>query len=258
MSKSEFVPVKGNYNLAHSKTVSSDFRVHATKQVKELPKAVDLSSQCSPITNQSRLGSCGAHAIVSGLREFLLLKNSNDPTRLSRLFHYYMARKAEGTLGEDSGMTLKVGMQVIQEYGTCTEKRDPYIIADYNVPPTADEIEEAKKYKLPTGYALRNILEVKNCLASGYPVVLGMEVFDYMESQEMAKKGVLQIPSTNEQALGGHAVACVGYKETKDYKGGGFLLLRNSWGPNWGLKGYFKMPYEYVRRGFVFDFWTGR
>lgn len=258
MPKSPLVPEKGNYPLQRSRLESSDFKVQTIQKAKELPRFVDLTAQCSPVTNQSRLGSCGAHAIVSGLREFLLLKNSNDQTRLSRLFHYYMTRKLEGNLGEDSGMTLKVGMRAIQEYGTCTEKRDPYIIADYNVPPSPEEIEEAKKYKLQTGYALRNILEVKNCLASGYPVVFGMEVFPYMESSEMAKRGTLSLPSDNEEALGGHAVICVGYKETKDYKGGGFLLVRNSWGSSWGLKGYFKMPYEYVRRGFVFDFWTGR
>lgn len=258
MPKSELVPTKGIYNLSHSRTVSSDFKIQATKQIKELPKFVDLSPQCSPITNQSSLGSCGSHAIVAGLREFLLLKTSGDTTRLSRLFHYYMARKHEGTINEDSGMTIRVGMQVIQEYGSCTEARDPYIIKDFKVQPSAEEMEEAKKYRLPSSFALRNILELKNSIAAGYPVVIGMEIFPHMESQEMAKKGVLQLPNNSEQALGGHAVIVTGYKETKDYKGGGFLIVRNSWGPNWGLKGYFKMPYEYVRRGFVFDMWTGR
>jgi len=209
MPKSELVPTKGIYNLSHSRTVSSDFKIQATKQIKELPKFVDLSSQCSPITNQSSLGSCGSHAIVSGLREFLLLKTNSDATRLSRLFHYYMARRQEGTINEDSGMTIRVGMQVIQEYGSCTEQRDPYIIKDFKVAPSPEEIEEAKKYRLPSTFALRNILELKNSIANGYPVVIGMEVFPYMESQEMAKKGVLQIPANSEQALGGHALCCL-------------------------------------------------
>ena len=44
-----------------------------------------------------------------------------------------------------------------------------------------------------------------------------------------------------ERFLGNHAVLCVGYDDVDKQ----FLVL-NSWGREWGMKGYFSMPYRYL------------
>ena len=62
------------------------------------------------------------------------------------------------------------------------------------------------------------------------------------------------MPASNEKSVGGHAVMAVGYDDaTREF------LVRNSWGKDWGLKGYFKMPYSYLTTAKLSsDFWTIR
>jgi len=79
-------------------------------------------------------------------------------------------------------------------------------------------------------------------------------VYESFESPAMAKTGTLDLPKLEEKTLGGHAVMAVGYDDaTKRF------LIRNSWGADWGLQGYFTMPYDYLdSRNLSDDFWTIR
>jgi C1A family cysteine protease len=46
----------------------------------------------------------------------------------------------------------------------------------------------------------------------------------------------------------------VGYDDSKQW-----FIVRNSWGPTWGIKGYFTLPYAYVTDTHLADdFWTIR
>ena len=45
---------------------------------------------------------------------------------------------------------------------------------------------------------------------------------------------------------GGHAVLIVGYVDTPDQYGGGYFIVKNSWGSAWGESGYFRIGYSQV------------
>lgn len=61
----------------------------------------------------------------------------------------------------------------------------------------------------------------------------------------------MTMPTVNDTFLGGHAVVLVGYDDTKR-----MFFCRNSWGIDWGLEGYFWMPYEFALNGmYTSDFW---
>jgi C1A family cysteine protease len=62
------------------------------------------------------------------------------------------------------------------------------------------------------------------------------------------------MPKAGEEILGGHEVAAVGYDDSTR-----MFLVRNSWSDEWGQKGYFWMPYEYLlRRDLASEFVTIR
>ena len=98
---------------------------------------------------------------------------------------------------------------------------------------------------------------MKSALVEGYPVILGINVYESFESDQVAKTGIVPMSKRGENLLGGHAVLAVGYKDDVNSKGQGFVICRNSWGENWGDMGYFYLPYSYFAK-YVTDMWNGK
>jgi len=88
----------------------------------------------------------------------------------------------------------------------------------------------------------------------GFPIAAGFTVYDAFESDTVATNGMLSMPGPTEQMLGGHAVLIVGYDDAR-----GVFIVRNSWGADWGDRGYFYVPYGYFTDAdLATDFWTVR
>ena len=245
-----------NYNIVKDTPDLRDkiFVPSVIKNVSQLPSSVDLRPLMSPIVNQGELGSCTANAIVSGLREYIELRtNLATFVRLSRLFLYYEERVIEKTVNSDSGAQIRDGMSVLQKIGVCPELLDPYIINIFTNKPTVIDLQTAGKYKISNYYRVNTLNDLKLALAEGLPVVLGIMVYESFESDSVAKTGLVPMPNiSQEQLLGGHAVCAVGYNDNK-----GYVVVRNSWGVEWGDKGYFYLPYSYIVPNLTTDMWTG-
>ena len=217
-----------------------------------LPPIVDLRKGCPPVYNQGELGSCTANSISAAVEFEQIKEKDPSPFAPSRLFVYYNERLMENTVNSDSGAMIRDGVKSINAQGVCKETTWPYTIAKFKTKPTATAYKEALKYKSLVYSSLpQDEVSVKSCLAAGDIFVFGFTVYSSFESEEVAKTGIVPMPLTTEQILGGHAVAGVGYNDTKKW-----IIVRNSWGDTWGDKGYFYIPYSYFFSKLTSDFWV--
>lgn len=223
-----------------------------------LPTKVDLRSQCPPVYDQEQLGSCTANAIAAGI-EFDLMKQKASVVFVpSRLFIYYNERAMEGTVASDAGAQIRDGIKSVVKLGAPPETLWPYSDANpgpfQTKPPAAVYLAATKSTVTSYSSIVRSLAQYKTCLASGYPFVFGITVYQSFESPAVAKSGVVPMPGASETVVGGHAVLAVGYDDASQR-----LIVRNSWGPGWGMKGYFTLPYAYILDAQLSsDFWTMR
>lgn len=225
------------------------------------PKSVDLRSFCSPIEDQGQLGSCTANAAV-GLVEFFENKAFNKYIDASRLFVYKMTRDMLQWKG-DTGATIRGTMGALVLLGAPPEKYWPYDISKFDLQPPmvcyglAANWKAVKYFRLdPNGATPDQVLDnIKTYLAGGYPSMFGFPVYE--EFMSVAKNGVVPMPVKGSKYYGGHAIMAVGYDDNMQVgPDKGALLVRNSWGTGWGLKGYAWLSYKYVTSGLAVDWWT--
>lgn len=232
-----------------------------------LPAKVDLRKKCPKVYDQGQIGSCTANAIAAAI-EFDRLKQQLPDFTPSRLFIYYNERSMEHTVATDSGAQIRDGVKSVNQLGVCPETEWTYVATpadpDTNLwppgakpadKPTPNCYTDASQHKAVTYESVtRDLAQFRGCLAAGYPFVLGFTVYSAFESSQVAQTGVLNLPTSAEKVLGGHAVMAVGYDDAAQR-----FIIRNSWGTGWGIKGYFTMPYAYLlSQKLSSDFWTIR
>jgi C1A family cysteine protease len=228
-----------------------------------LPKRVDLRAKCSPVWNQGSIGTCTAHAVAAAFAYEQRLQGMRV-IRPSRLFIFYNERALTGQRGMTPVLYLRDALKAVAKRGVCHEKLWPYTEDPKTVKakPPKHAFAAATKKRVFEYHRIRHsqqqsvfLKQLKRCLADGSPVVFGMEVYASFETHTVIKSGIMPFPDPQrEEFRGGHAVMAVGYDDRRRA-----VLVRNSWGPKWGQKGYFWMPYKIVTdRKLTHDFWTIR
>ena len=238
-------------------------------RAKSLPISVDLREWCSPAEDQGALGSCTANA-GAGVIEYYERKSFGRHIDASRLFLYKVTRNLMKMKG-DTGAYLRGTMGAMVLFGVPPEDYWPYSDEEnkFDQEPPAFCYAFAQNYQTlkyfrhdPPGAKAEEILKkVKSYLGLGHPSMFGFTVYNSIEQAETT--GKIPYPSPKEKIEGGHAVVVVGYDDKMKIKNKygkvettGALLIRNSWGKEWGEKGYGWVPYEYILRGLAEDFWS--
>jgi C1A family cysteine protease len=248
-SARRFVPCR-SYGMAETKV--------------SLPVSMDLRPVCPPVYDQGSLGSCTGNGWAFLVEWCQVVAKWRKLWTPSRMFIYYDERVLDHDVNQDAGASVADGGRVVTRWGTCKETTWPYIVQKYKVKPSAAAYNEAAKYKIQSVATLdnTNVAEVKAAIAAYHPVVMGFDVYKSFESDQVAANGLVPLPGPGEKLLDGHCTVIVGYNDAFEFPSvfsvpPGCYIVRNSWGPHWGLQGYFLVPYSYFDNpNLASDYWT--
>jgi len=242
-------------------TVLSGAASRGRRAVATAPTSADLRRWCTAVEDQGSLGSCTANAAV-GLVEYYVKRATGESLDLSRLFVYKTSRNLLGWQG-DQGAYLRTAMQALVMFGSPPERFHPYDTTRYEEEPTpflyalGSNFKAVKYFRLdlPGEAKTATLARIKQFIATGHPAMFGFTVYDSIAGADST--GEIPFPKGSDRQDGGHAVMAVGYDDKKTIAGKtGALLIRNSWGTEWGMSGYGWLPYEYVLTGLADDFWS--
>lgn len=228
--------------------------------VTALPPKVDLSKPPLPYPfeppfNQGRLGSCGPNTVASDLIHDMINEPGVALAIPSRLFIYYATRSLMGTIQSDSGVNNRDMLRALATYGWATEQEWPYDVNRFTTRPPEEVIAAAKARRIGRYERVpQDLTSMQAALASGEPFVFGFTVYESFVSQTVEKSGDVPMPRATERRIGGHDVLIVGYDDATQR-----FRFKNSYGPEWGDKGYGTVPYAYaLSPSLAADFWLIR
>lgn len=238
---------------------------HEAAETVTLPASVDLRHLLPPVYDQGQTSSCGGCA-GAGMMNFLFQGTVFSPLQI-----YWITRVLEGDPQVDGGVITSDVLKAIQQNGAITESMWPLIPDNVlKTPPTPHP-----GFRIGSYAQLLGVHDYMACLAMGFPFMLGFEVPESLDGEQVDKTSILTRPDlSKEQIIGGHDTLVVGYMT--NFRNSAImrastidpalvddtmLLIRNSWGKDWSKQeeGHFWMPLSYaISPTTGGDAWTAR
>lgn len=190
---------------------------------------IDLTSQLLPVRNQGNVCACVSFS-TSCMKEY----QDKTDSYLSPAFIY----QSRSNYPNDC-MTIKNALQILTLSGVCYDTSYTYdnIKITGIIPQNA--IIEAKKFKIKSYLQINDVNSLKNALQNNGPCPIAFPVYNYSKE--------LWVQNPGDKFIGGHCMTVVGYDNNS-------FIIRNSWGSNWGNKGYTNFPFNHW--GAQWEVWT--
>ena len=231
-----------------------------------MPSEVDLRCEdevqhFSPPEDQGPL-NCSAACAVLGLVEYFERRVRGRTFEGSTLFLYMVTRnrtqKRMRVMG-DTGADLRTTLKVLTSFGVPPTEHWPYEIDKFDDEPNAFVYSLAIRFPgilyfrldEPNRDGTKTWETVRSFLAAGFPVAFGFSV----PTSLTADANIPYRPDL-DSVRGGQAAVAVGYKSNHFGRGQHALLIRSSWGSQWGGNGNGWLPIAFLRSQLAKDFWT--
>jgi C1A family cysteine protease len=201
------------------------------------PGGADLRALLAPVRDQGERGTCVAFAVTAA-HEVARAAGARVVEDLSEEALYWSCKVIDGnwrtgTMFTSAAAALAASGQPLEAVWPYDPRRASGVAYAPPAPPGADW------HRSGMDPVALDLVGVRAELDAGRPVVLGVVVFDTLFLPSAA--GRIEAPPAGSPARGRHAVLAVGHDAEE-------LLIRNSWGPTWGLDGYGWLTDEYAER----------
>jgi hypothetical protein len=189
---------------------------------------VDLDG-ITPVKNQGSCGSCWAFAATGEMEAFIKIYYGIE-TDLSEQQSVSCNPYGAGC----GGGWAPASYYVFQNYGAVLENCEPYVAMDPPAAPCTQD--DFLKYGTITdyNYISNNVDQIKAALQYG-PVCTAIDAGPAFENYA---SGCYDVPGSGTN----HLVLIVGYDD-RSCDGNGAWLIKNSWGPGFGVGGYITVQY---------------
>lgn len=226
------------------------FEPLADNKKNPLPERVSLKEYCPTRLNQGKQGSCVAWASAYAARTILEAKRTGKNPNTVRYSPSFMYNQISIDHKNCQGSYIKYAMDNLMKVGAVGFNDFQYDDSDCNRKPGSGLMSDAQVNKIKgfqrlteesTGKS-NEMLAMKQNLAKGSPIIIGMMVGGSFMKNMMGRE--MWTPSNTDyqqRGFGGHAMCVIGYD---DYKAGGAFQIMNSWGEDWGDKGFFWIRYS--------------
>jgi len=191
---------------------------------------VDGIDWTTSIKSQGGCGSCVAFGTIAVLEAVVQIE-IDQPIECD-LSEAHLFSCAGGKC--DEGMSLQEATGYIKGNGVSDESCFPYEPHDMSCALKCPEWKQRAVKISKAAYITPNVGSLKNALLQYGPLGTRMIVYSDFKSYN---GGIYKHVSGEKE--GGHCVAIVGYNNTERY-----WICKNSWGTNWGEKGWFRIKYD--------------
>ena len=213
-----------------------------------LPRRVSMQQYAPTPLHQGNQGSCVGWASAYAARTILESRATGNPPNEAAFSPAYLYNQIH--LENCEGAYMLEAMRTMQQNGALPFREfgyDDRTCANY---PNRTDIANGQAHRIKGYNRLTvgannykpDLMAIKQNLAQGAPVVIGAMVGGTFMSRMLGQK--VWEPTSRDYSMsgfGGHAMCVIGYDD--DLQGGAFQIM-NSWGQEWGDRGFCWIRYD--------------